>query len=244
MSSDLRTLINEAKALLGNTTLSEQSEIDSWSALRTAAQNWQEFMGYGDDLLAAVQGVVETATAASKIDDEAERKKVLPGVATAVEKVKSVSDKAYGAFAQGRESMYVAAKDWGISTRRSGKSKPKGSKPLDGSNDTSIVVEMESYSKKMSSSMKTMLDLTAKAVSEFKATAKAKEADAARKDALVNLGLDVRDAVSSSMFAWVNGIMRRAVEMSNRSWEKMNEGTKKAKWVAPWASDPEIGDVE
>jgi len=52
--------------------------------------------------------------------------------------------------------------------------------------------------------------------------------------------------VSEGCFARVNGVLRRAAELSSRAWEAMKYESKDAQvvWKAPWANDPEIGDTE
>jgi hypothetical protein len=62
--------------------------------------------------------------------------------------------------------------------------------------------------------------------------------------ALVNRGLDFRDAVSTNIFARTNSVMRRAAELSKRSWELMMMEDSKLGWDPPWGHDPEIGNVE
>jgi hypothetical protein len=225
---ELRRIVNEQR---------EPSD-----SLLMASDNWERFVKQGDNFLEAVQGVADLAAAAAGTQDEMQRRRLVSDVGAAVRKVTTITNKAYGLFAEGRENLYEAAQAWKIPTRRKGVGKPVTS--ISGDNDTALATQLQGASESMPSGVHAMLDLGAAVFRKArKASAATPEAGEEQKS-LVDAGLDFRDAVSVNLFARTNGVMRRVVELSNRAWAKARYEETALSWVAPWDNDPELGGRE
>ena len=211
-------------------------------SLLMASDSWERFVRVGDDMLEAVQKVSEMASAASGTQDEMQRRRLVSDVGASARKVASVTGKAYGDFKDGRENLYEAAQAWKIPTRRKGVG--KSVEPIDSTNDDALLVQLKGSTEGMGAGVHHMLDLgTAIFKAARKASAQAPEVGEQQK-ALVESALDFRDAVSVNLFARVNGVMRRVVELANRAWTKARYEEKSLTWKCPWDDDPELGGRE
>lgn len=245
MSYSLPTKVKAARMLLEHEGLAEASV--GYQPLIRSADEWRSFVRMGDQFLDAIQRVVDAATAASEAEDQLTARRANADVSGALRQVTNVTGKAYGHFATGRESLYEYAKLFAISTKRSSTAK----KPQDikTTTDADLRKEIQKGATGLASGIRKMLDLGAKSQTLFRDAARTSfqagediPEELAKK--VVDMGLDFRDAVSVNVFARTNGIMRRAAELSKRSWELMMMEDNKLGWEAPWAHDPEIGGLE
>lgn len=241
--SRLQTSIHEGRLLLTRPALMEANT--ARKPLLDTANEWRKFIRMGDQYLESVHRVVEAATAAANAEDALAARRANADVSGAMRRVVLVTGKAYEHFRNGRISLYEVAKLYGVKTKRSS---PKyGKKPvaLKMQSDADLQKALSKAGTGMNKGVRTMLDLGAKASKEFRMAAQANEDmpdELAAK--LITSGLDFRDSVSVNVFARTNSIMRRAAELSRRSWELMMMEDSKLGWEAPWRRDPEIGNLE
>jgi hypothetical protein len=246
MSTELDRALRTMRTL-GGIQLRESDMGDEASqALTQAVKFWRSAVKLGDDLLEGVQNV---ATVTEKVmAEEGQRQRAyLADVRGNIQKVQGVSQEFYNDFRNGREALYVAAKLWEISTRRSGKGTKK-SKNISGMDADQLAIDMSKGADNLATAMGKMLEAGAKVTNMMKSCVM-DGCPAEKRESVISAGLDFRDLVSEAVFGRVNGIMRRAVEMMNQFDTEaarfeglaLNEGMK---WVAPWERDDEItGEV-
>jgi hypothetical protein len=245
----LHRLINHARILADLPIHQDLSEAVERSAdaqhLLNAAQYWRKVVKQGDNLLEAVQGVVDGLETAEAEEFPQRRHGALVDVRKAVEDVQVQGKAVYSDFALGREEFYQAAKLWGLSTRRSGKGAAKKPSDLSAVEDAKLVSQASMGSKNLISATGAMLEAGAKATNMMTKCAKVGCTEEERP-AVLTAGLDFRDLVSEAMFSRVNGVMRRAgLAMERFSAQQESRGISESKeWHAPWENDPEIGDNE
>jgi len=251
----LRTLLGEADftglgiPMAGDENKPDDSPI-AGDVLLTAANAWRKYIRRGDDFLEQIQKVVDAASTANKSKEEIEKRRAISDVRSTVVKAQGLLASAYGDFKEGREQMYQVAKIWKIGTKRSNPGYP--SKQLGLLKEGVLTSEMEKGSAGIMSASGKMLDLGAKSSGMLRAAARVASpmgGAPAGAEGIIGTCLDFRDKVSEACFARVNGVMRRAVELSNRAWEAMKyEATigpaDKTEWNCPWEDDPEFGGRE
>lgn len=220
-------------------------------ALEMCANHWRRAVRQGDALLEAVDGVLKAAKAAveaSKAKSDTARR-VIAAVAPAIQEVSVVGGRFYHDFADGRAKLYEAAQAMGVTTKRPGPAK-KSPADIRGMDDAALLAAIEGIAKGLNVGIKQMLDKGAAIQKKFRSLGAfadyvggvGMEGDSMQK--AINEALDFRDFVSINVFGRVNGMMRRAVEVSNSAWLAMRLEQTAADWTAPWATDPEIGDFE
>jgi len=213
--------------------------------LLDTANHWRSFIRMGDLYLEAVQGVVEAAERASQVEDGLAARRANADVSGAMKRVVDVTAKAYEHFAHGRTAMYEVAKLYGIQTKRPSLTGSKKPSSLTMLGDEDLRKVLGKSGARLGAGIRKMLDVGARTAKDFRTAAQSsEEVPLEQVKMLVSQGLDFRDSVSAHVFARTHGIMRRAAELSKRSWELMMMEDSKLGWVAPWARDPEIGDLE
>jgi len=213
--------------------------------LLDTANHWRSFVRMGDQYLEAVQNVVVAAQKAAAAEDALTARRANSDVSGALKRVGDVTAKAYSHFANGRTSMYEVAKLYGIQTKRPSLTGSKKSASLSMLGDEEIRKSLGKSSGRLGTGIRKMLDVGARTSKEFRIAAQESEdVPLEQVKVLVARGLDFRDSVSAHVFARTHGIMRRVAELSKRSWELMMMEDNKLGWVAPWARDPEIGNLE
>lgn len=217
---------------------------DPKESFYVAAEAWRHFIrGAGEELLAAVDWVDEAVNVALATKDPDKRRANVADIGSEIREVAEAGAKAYKWFASGREAIYDAALVMEIDTKR--KSVGNKTKPLTGMSTEALMEEIDEQVSALQTGMLEMLDLGAKTQKRLRVQAtNGEELEKETAEKLINASLDFRDQVSVACFAQVNGIMRRAVELSNRAWSEMRAEDIAADWRAPWANDPEFGDRE
>jgi len=241
-------MLRDMRSLSGVRLTEADINGDASQYLTEAVKFWRASIKVGDDLL---EGVQHVALITEKVmEEEGQRQRAhLTDIRSSIQKVQGVSAEFYENFKNGREAMYGAAKIWGISTRRSGKGTKK-TKNISGMDKDQIAIDMSKGADNLGTAMGKMLEAGAKVINMMKSCV-IDGCPPEKQQPVVEAGLDYRDLVSESVFARVNGIMRRAVEMMNQfDTEKARfEGLgavlhEETKWVAPWERDDEIqGEV-
>ena len=217
--------------------------------LLLAANEWRAFIRMGDQFLDAVEKVSDASIAASEAEDEITARRANADVGASLRRVVMVTGKAYGHFASGRQALYEYAKLFDIPTKRSGGAfKAKSPADIRTISDDDLRKEIQKGADGLSTGIRKMLDLGARAQKDFRDGAVFvvqgdNELPEELAKPLVEEGLDFRDAVSVNVFARTNGVMRRTALLSKRAWELMMMEDKSG-WTAPWAHDPEIGNLE
>jgi hypothetical protein len=233
----LRTQIEEARHLL--------EANNARKPLLDAANEWRAFIRLGDLYLESIHKVVDAANRASEAEDELTARRAVSDVSSSLRSVVGVTGKAYGHFKTGREALYELAKLYEISTKTGGTSYGKKPTPLEMLDDKKLRDDLKKSATGMDKGIQYMLNKGAGLSRSLRMAAKQNEdVPAEFAEALVKDGLDFRDEVSINVFARTNGIMRRAAELSKRSWELMMMEDSKLGWKPPWVSDPELGNVE
>jgi hypothetical protein len=241
--SRLQKSIHEGRYLLARPALMEANT--ARKPLLDTANNWRSFIRMGDQYLESIQKVIEAAKAASDASDALAARRANADVSGAMRRVVAVTGKAYENFKNGRITLYEVAKLYKLSTKRSSPKYGKSPSPLKMQSDSDLRKALSQSGAGMGKGIREMLDLGARASNEFRMAAQADEdMPPELAAALVNRGLDFRDAVSTNIFARTNSVMRRAAELSKRSWELMMMEDSKLGWDPPWGHDPEIGNVE
>jgi hypothetical protein len=242
----LHDLMRETKKLagMGGYDFTEEAYGPDSEALLAGAALWRLVIKEGDDILEAVQKVVENLETIEGDAPPQRRNAALVDVRRATQEVQATTKSVYGNFAQGREKLYEAAKIWGMSTRRSGKGTKKTA-DITKVSDEALVAQAAQGSKNLVSATARMLETGATACQKMVITGKAGCPEAMREPTLT-AGLDFRDTVSEALFGRVNGVMRRAVAVIDRfaATQESRLLESKDSWVAPWAKDKEIGDGE
>lgn len=242
MASQLDRAIRTMRTL-GGVQVNESDMGDEASqALMQTVKFWRGCTKIGDDLL---EGVQHVALMTEKVmSEEGQRKRAyLVDVRGTVQKVQGVSQEFYNDFRNGREAMYVAAKLWEISTRRSGKGTKK-SKNISGMDPDQLAIDMSKGADNLTTAMGKMLESGAKVTNMMKSCV-VDGCPVEKREPVISAGLDFRDMVSEAVFGRVQGVMRRAVEMMNQfdSEATRFEGVmlhEDTKWIAPWEHDDEI----
>jgi len=239
----LQRRIIEARELLETDLLVEGNAMRK--PLLDTANSWRSFVRMGDLYLEAIQKVVRAAESVAAAEDPLTSRRANADVNGAIRGVVAVTGKAYGFFATGRTSMYEVAKRYSISTKRSSPKFGKKPTPLTMQSEKQVLAAMLKSAKGLQTGVRGMLDVGSIAQKEFRMAA-AQQSDPHKEfiTVTVNTGLDFRDTVSVNVFARTNGVMRRAAELSKRSWELMMLEGDSIVWSPPWAQDPEIGDNE
>lgn len=191
-----------------------------------------------DTVVAAADDVVK----ASESKDVPQRQlRLLGALQDALADLVSQSNRAYGPFAQGRDAMYELAKSWGLSTKRSGGSKP-APKDVGTMSTGAILAELAKGANGLHKGMEDILQTGAAARKALKnALTSANPGNLAAL--AIEKALDHRDAVSVGLFARVKGVERRAAEIHRRveaDAELLGEakGAKRARCA--WEGDVEI----
>ena len=241
--SRLQTSISEGRRLLTVPALIEANT--ARKPLLDTANHWRSFIRMGDQYLESIQRVVAAAQAASDAEDQLTARRANADVSGAMRRVVAVTGKAYEHFRDGRLALYEVAKLYGVKVTRSSPKYGKKPVPLKMQSDKELRSALAKNGAGIGSGIRQMLDLGARASNEFRMAAQAGEdMPGELASALVNRGLDFRDSVSTNVFARSNSVMRRAAELSKRSWELMMMEDSKLGWEAPWLHDPEIGNIE
>jgi hypothetical protein len=241
--SRLQKSIHEGRRLLAAPALMEANT--ARKPLIDTANHWRSFIRMGDQYLEAVQKVVEAAQKAAEAEDQLSARRANADVSGAMRRVVAVTGKAYEHFKSGRISLYEVAKLYGIKTRRKGPSYGKKPVPLKMQSDNDLRKALGKSGAGLGTGIRKMLDLGARSSNSMREAAKVNEDMPPELAAqLVSQALDFRDSVSTNVFARTNSVMRRAAELSKRTWELMMLEDSKLGWEAPWAHDPEIGNIE
>jgi hypothetical protein len=215
-------LVEDGFDLINPDVLAERAAEPKVDALLKAANSWRSFIRQGDNMLSAAQELVDLA---QRIQNEpiAERKKAhavsIPRVA---KKVETVSNSAYKDFAAGRQALYEFAKSVNIPTRRRGGAK-KPPTNLGRMTDQQLGSSLLTQLHMMSRTLPHMLELGATASRKMREAAKSlaqgPSPEELNAEGLVSAGLDFRDQVSKSIFAGIQGIMRRVYAVKARAEE-------------------------
>lgn len=191
-----------------------------------------------DTVVAAADDVVK----ASESKDVPQRQlRLLGALQDALADLVSQSNRAYAPFAQGRDAMYELAKSWGLSTKRSGGSKP-APKEVGNMTTGALLAELAKGANGLHKGMEDILQTGAAARKALKnALTSANPGNLAAL--AIEKALDHRDAVSVGLFARVKGVERRAAEILRRveaDAELLGEakGAKRARCA--WEGDAEI----
>jgi hypothetical protein len=239
------TKIRAARMLMEHRGLAEASV--GQEPLLACANEWRSFVRLGDDFLGAVEKVADAAARASEAEDKQAARRANSDVGRALGEVSAVTAKAYRHFATGRDNLYEFAKLFDVPTRRPSVGKPVADIKM--RTDEALRVDIKKGADGLSKGVREMLDLGVRTQKTFRDSAilvvQAKEDLPGDLAVLVvESGLDFRDSVSVNVFARTNGVMRRATELSRRSWELMMMESPDSDWTAPWAQDPELGGTE
>jgi len=242
MSQEFERALRNMRSLGGIRLYEGDMDDAATQSLSQAAKSWRAAIKVGDDLLEGVQNV---ATVTEKVmAEEGQRQRAyLVDVRGNIQKVQGVSQEFYNNFRDGREAMYVAAKIWEISTRRSGKGTKK-SKNISGMDAEQLAIDMSKGADNLATAMGKMLEAGAKVTNMMKSCV-LDGCPGDKREPLISAGLDFRDLVSEAVFGRVNGIMRRAVEMMNQFDSEASRFEsltlhEDMKWIAPWDRDDEI----
>jgi hypothetical protein len=206
--------------------------------LLSVANHWRAFVRNGDNLLEAMEGIVEAAKKAEGAEGMAHTRAIVD-VRAATQTLAGLTTASYPAFKDGRERLYEVAKFWKIGTSRKSAGKPTS--PLSGKSEAQLTSELRSGADNFRSDVKKMLDLGAKATRTCLEAARTPPTEHIEQKTVIDHGLDFRDAVST-LYARSNGILRRAAELSTRKAAAARFENTDAH--LPWASDPEFGGRE
>jgi uncharacterized protein YoxC len=262
MARTLSEITSQLKALLGEAKVTSVDPVAPIASvpgipaapiasdvLVTAANEWRKYVRRGDAFLEGVQKVVTAADSLAAAKEVQDKRRSVSDVSTAVQKVAGTLASAYEEFKLGREQMYQAAKLWHISTKRSSNLPP--SKDISSDDDSKLIAAIDKGAKGMMSASRKMLDEGAKSSGMLRAAAKlaAPMGIPANAEDIISTCLNFRDLVSEAAFARAKGILRRAVMLSNRTWEEMKFESAiapagKLDWTCPWDDDPEFGGRE
>ena len=229
-----RAMIAEGVALLEGA--------DVQDALLKVANLWRKWVrGEGDAFLEAISKLRDAAQDTVDSKNEIEHSRALADLKSAVTKVQNLSTSAYRTYADGRDFLYVAFKDWGLPVKRTGGAKQSPSADLGPMSEAQLLAQIKNIAIGFVKDMKGSLDMGARAVTGVLAQAK-NDAEATRKE-LWTTGMDFRDS-TSVLFGRTEGILRRAQELVNRSWARKTFEATDIRWKAPWADDLDIGPGE
>jgi hypothetical protein len=249
--------VEESRKLL---TLLEADEAGPY--LLVTALQWQKAMHHGPSLLSEVVEIIKHIEMVPDDPDPSTVHQHVRAVGVAIAKFLQTADPMYREFAQGRDSLYTVAKIWGIPTKRP--SAKSTSKPLAGLSYAQLVSEIRSGIAELQKGVGEMVELGTLTANKMQAAANAHLAseigvDPKARKALVDTGLNFRDAVSAHVFRRSNSVLRRTREWAHRemaelaSEAEMQEARRRKKNRKPnkprmealgrpaWADDPEIG---
>ncbi len=214
-------------------------------AQHPAITHWLKAQGEIEAIPELVDLVVAAAddlVKSSESKDVPQRQlRLLGALQDALADLVSQSNRAYGPFAQGRDAMYELAKSWGISTKRSGGSKP-APKEVGNMTTGALLAELAKGANGLHKGMEDILQTGAAARKALKNAMTS--ANPGNLQALsIEKALDHRDAVSVGLFARVKGVERRAAEILRRveaDAELLGEAKGSKRSRCAWESDPEI----
>jgi len=215
----------------------------------SVANAWRKTIRMGDQYLDMLKSAVKAAQAASAATDPMTSRRANADISGVMTKFVPLTKKFYAEHKNGMMFMEQLGEQLGLPTYRPWPKALKPSPNLTAMSDDEIRKQLEKGTKGAMSGWRGMLEKGASASNMFRTAAKSQETPTDEfMAALIQDGLDFRDAVSINVYARTNGIIRRVVEMSNRAWEAMalescelNEGAM-LRWNPPWFS--EIGDAE